>query len=72
MRAIFTIMIFGDRQVKLLMHKPNKGLEDMTDLFESGKIKPVIDQVFPLDKSAEAFRYFGTGKVKGKVVIATT
>ncbi|MCP5103357.1 MAG: zinc-binding dehydrogenase, partial [bacterium] len=41
------------------------------ELFETGKVVPVIDRRYPLSEVAEAFRYFGSGHVKGKLVIAT-
>jgi NADPH:quinone reductase-like Zn-dependent oxidoreductase len=41
----------------------------MNELFEAGKIKPVIDKPFKLIEAPEAMRYFGEGKHKGKVVI---
>ncbi len=53
----------------LVMHKPNKGLSMISELFESGKVMPVIDKCFRLNETAEAFRYFGEGHFKGKVVI---
>jgi len=49
--------------------KPKKNLNILNELFESGKIKPVIDRSFPLSKTAEAFQYFGEGHFKGKVII---
>ena len=39
------------------------------DLLEDGKIKPVIDECYPLSRTAEAFRYFAEGHARGKVVI---
>ncbi len=53
----------------LLAHKPNKGLADMTELFEAGKVVLVIDRRYPLSEVPEALRYFGDGHAKGKVVI---
>jgi NADPH:quinone reductase-like Zn-dependent oxidoreductase len=41
----------------------------MNDLFEAGKVAPVIDRRYPLSEVAEALRYFGEGHVQGKVVI---
>ena len=53
----------------ILMHKPNKGLAFIKELFEAGKVVPVIDRRYSLSKVAEALRYFGEGHAKGKVVI---
>jgi NADPH:quinone reductase-like Zn-dependent oxidoreductase len=38
-------------------------------LVEAGAIRPVIDQVFPLDAIADAHRLGETGRIRGKVVI---
>lgn len=38
-------------------------------LFAVGKIKPVIDQIFPLDKAAEAHAYMHANKNFGKIVL---
>jgi 2-desacetyl-2-hydroxyethyl bacteriochlorophyllide A dehydrogenase len=46
--------------------------EDMLllkELLEAGKIAPVLDRSFPLDKVAEAMRYFGVEHARGKVII---
>ena len=63
------ISMTGGKKLTLIMHKPNKDLNIINELFESGKIKPVVDRCFPLSETAEAFQYFGEGHFKGKVVI---
>jgi len=63
------ISMTGSKKLALIMYKPNKDLNILTELFESGVIKPVVDKCFPLSETAEAFQYFGEGHFKGKVVI---
>lgn len=45
-------------------------LAQITSLIEAGHIRPVMDRVFPFDKTNEALDYVETGRAKGKVVIA--
>ncbi|MCP4348107.1 MAG: NAD(P)-dependent alcohol dehydrogenase [Desulfobacterales bacterium] len=61
--------MIGSKKLSLIMHKPNKDMNILIELFESGKVKPVIDKYFPLTETAEAFQYFGEGHFKGKIVI---
>lgn len=44
-------------------------LDVLTQLVDEGRIKPVIDSVFPLTAAPEAFRHFMSGEFVGKVVI---
>lgn len=76
MARIFQIMFLGlwisrpwSKKISILAHKPNKDLVFIIELFETGKVFPVIDRRYPLSEVAEALRYFGKGHAKGKVVI---
>ena len=71
LKQIFNSLIFGSKQVKNLLSKPKKkDLLFVQELLANRKIKSVIDKTFPLIELADAFRYFESGKVKGKVVIS--
>ena len=41
----------------------------MNELFEAGKLLPVIDGPYELADLPEAFRLFGTGDHKGKIIV---
>jgi NADPH:quinone reductase-like Zn-dependent oxidoreductase len=61
----------GGQQMGNLLYRQNaEDLVFMNQLLESGKVVPVIDRSFPLSETPEAFRYFGQGHARGKVVIA--
>ena len=53
----------------LLMHSSRKQLEEITKIIEEGKIKPVIDKVFPFHETNEAMNYLESGRAKGKVLV---
>jgi NADPH:quinone reductase-like Zn-dependent oxidoreductase len=64
------ISMIGSKKMGILIHKPNKNDQNfMKELFEAGKVVPVIDRRYPLSEVAEALRYLGEGHPKGKVVI---
>ncbi|NQW17332.1 MAG: NAD(P)-dependent alcohol dehydrogenase [Chloroflexi bacterium] len=65
----FGISKFGNKKMGTVSPKPNEGLDFIVELFEAGKVAPIIDKRYPLSEVAEAFRYFGEGHVKGKIVI---
>ena len=44
-------------------------LQSLTDLVESGKIRPVIDRVYPLSEAATAIRRLHNGGARGNLVI---
>jgi NADPH:quinone reductase-like Zn-dependent oxidoreductase len=73
---IFQLMLLGPlismttgKKMRMLLHKPNKDLVTIAELFEAGKVKPIIDKRYPLSEVPEALWYFGEGLHRGKVVI---
>jgi NADPH:quinone reductase-like Zn-dependent oxidoreductase len=42
----------------------------LTDLLESGNLKPVIDRTYPLKSIPEALAYLMSGHTRGKAIIA--
>jgi NADPH:quinone reductase len=44
-------------------------LEHVWPLFANGRIRPVIDRTFPLDRAADAHRYLESGQHIGKVLL---
>jgi len=58
------------KKLRLVAEGPNKGLADLKELIEAGKLVPIIDRTYQLSEVPEALRYFGEGRHKGKIVIA--
>jgi NADPH:quinone reductase-like Zn-dependent oxidoreductase len=53
----------------LFMRASGDQLRKITALIDSGVIEPVMDQIFPLESTAEAMAYVDKGRAKGKVVV---
>jgi NADPH:quinone reductase-like Zn-dependent oxidoreductase len=63
------ISMISKKKIHIVVLKPNKDLAYMNELFEAGKVKPVIDGHYKLSEVPQAMRYFGEGNHKGKIVI---
>jgi NADPH:quinone reductase-like Zn-dependent oxidoreductase len=58
------------RLLKVVSVKARGGdLEKLTALIEAGKLKPVIDRIYPLEQIADAHRESESGHVRGKIVL---
>ena len=76
MARLFQALLLGpwismtqNKKIRILSLKPNQGLAYMKELFEAGQLAPVIDGPYSLSEVPKAFRHFGEGRHKGKVVI---
>ncbi len=59
-----------DVQYSFLFMKPSgEQLRMIADYFESGKIKPVIDRIFPFEEAQQAMEYAESGRAKGKIIV---
>ena len=61
--------IYG-KHLRLVALKANKDLAHMNELFASGKLLPVIEGPYRLSDLPEAFRLFGAGDHKGKIIVS--
>ena len=63
------ISLISKKHIRIVALKQNKDLNYIKELFEAGKVKPVIDGPYKLDEVPQAFRIFGKAEHKGKIVI---
>jgi len=66
------ISLLYKKHMRVVMLRPNKDLDYMNELFEAGKLVPVTDGPYKLADLPEAFRLFGTGDYKGKIIVTMT
>ncbi|WP_414660061.1 NADP-dependent oxidoreductase [Horticoccus sp. 23ND18S-11] len=78
MKAVFGLLSAGIiRQAKkigatysfLFVYPDGRQLAEIGELLQAGKIRPVIDEVFPFDQAKEALAYLEKGRARGKVVV---
>jgi NADPH:quinone reductase-like Zn-dependent oxidoreductase len=69
LQARWVSMTGSKKMVPMLTRPSQKDLLVLNELFEAGKVVPVIDRRYPLSEVPEAIRYIGTGHARGKVVI---
>ncbi len=57
-----SIRVFGYRPAR-------RDLEHLAGLVETGRLRPVVERVYPFEAAAEALERVATGRVAGKVVV---
>jgi NADPH:quinone reductase-like Zn-dependent oxidoreductase len=79
----FMVLVFGLLSRKIIRHAKKRGvaysflfvhpdgsqLAEIGELLKAGRIRPVIDKVFPFEQAKEALAYLEKGRAKGKVVV---
>jgi NADPH:quinone reductase-like Zn-dependent oxidoreductase len=70
LRAVLLSPFVKQKLAMLVTSETHHSLDELIELFDSGKVIPLVDSVFPLDQSADAMRRLESGNVTGKVVIA--
>jgi NADPH:quinone reductase-like Zn-dependent oxidoreductase len=61
----------GVRYEFLFMRANGSQLRELGALYDSGKLRPVIDSTFPFDQTLEAMAHVEQGRTKaGKVVVS--
>jgi NADPH:quinone reductase-like Zn-dependent oxidoreductase len=68
-RACWVRIRFGRKMTSSNMRTRTEDYDELEALIEHKKLKPVIENVFPLEKSSEAFDKAEFGKPRGKVII---
>jgi NADPH:quinone reductase-like Zn-dependent oxidoreductase len=64
------VSMTGSKKLGSMFTNPNeKDYAFLIELFEAGKVVPVIDRRYPLSEVPEALRYYGGGQAQGKIVI---
>jgi NADPH:quinone reductase-like Zn-dependent oxidoreductase len=76
MKVLFRVLTAGlkmrfrsDKRLRLIGLRANRDLRYLNGQFEAGHLVPVIDGPYALNHGADAFRHYGSGNFKGKVVI---
>ena len=53
----------------LFVHPDGRQLAEIGEVLDAGRIRPVIDKVFPFDQAKDALAYLEKGRARGKVVV---
>jgi NADPH:quinone reductase-like Zn-dependent oxidoreductase len=59
----------SQRLTTLICSENTQDLQALTELIESGQVRPVIDRTYPLSQAPKAIQYLRDGHARGKVVV---
>ncbi len=63
-------LIHGRRLASANMRSRPEDWQELEDLYATGKLKPLIENVFPLERAAEAFDFAEKGRPRGKIIVS--
>ena len=69
LRALLLSPFTSQTLTTLICSENTPDLLALTKLIESGQVRPVIDQTYPLSQTPAAIQYMRDGHAQGKVVI---
>lgn len=59
----------GARYEFVFMRPDGAQLAELATWVDEGRLKPIVDRVFPLEKADEALQYLANGRARGKVLL---
>jgi NADPH:quinone reductase-like Zn-dependent oxidoreductase len=66
---ILVRLAFGKKLKSANMRRRPEDWKEIESLFAEGKLKPLLENVFPLERAADAFELAEKGKPRGKIVV---
>ena len=65
-----TSLLRRQKVIMFLSKETGTDLVPITDLIESGRLTPVLDTAYPLEKAADAMAHLESGRTRGKIAIS--
>ena len=69
LRALMLSPFTSQRLTTFICSENTQDLQALTELIESGQVRPVIDRTYPLSQIPQAIQYLRDGHAQGKVVV---
>ena len=69
LRALMLAPFTSQRLTTFICSENTQDLQALTELIESGQVRPVIDRTYPLSQIPQAIQYLRDGHAQGKVVV---